>query len=98
MRHLLCVGDLGVYTSFHAMEKTSQRLARKHPEELGFSKFLFHFDGAPPTLQRVAAVVGAIPLSYSFAAPPSPLRMALNPWTPTKTARPRSTADAAARG
>ncbi len=33
----LCVGDVGVYRGFDAMEKVSQRWARRHPEELGFS-------------------------------------------------------------
>jgi hypothetical protein len=40
----LCVGDLGIYRSFDHMEKTSQRWARKHPEELGFSKFFHALD------------------------------------------------------
>jgi Icc-related predicted phosphoesterase len=60
LSHLLCVGDLGVYRSFWSMEKTSQRFAKKHPEELGFSKFFFHFDGSPQTITKVDAVEEAL--------------------------------------
>jgi hypothetical protein len=40
----LCTGDVGIYRCFEAMERTSQRWARRHPEELGFSKFFFRRD------------------------------------------------------
>jgi hypothetical protein len=48
----LCVGDAGIYRSFHNMEKTSRRWARRHPEELGFSKFFFRLDPRAACLTR----------------------------------------------
>ena len=48
----LCTGDVGVYRCFEAMERTSQRWARRHPEELGFSKFFFRRDRRGQLLAR----------------------------------------------
>lgn len=42
--YALSIGDFGAYRGFYNMEKTSQRWAKKYPEELGFSKFLYRFD------------------------------------------------------
>ncbi len=59
----LSVGDLGVYRSFDHMEKTSQRWARKHPEELGFSKFLHSLDLATQKLARHPAAEAALAMT-----------------------------------
>ncbi len=48
----LSVGDLGIFRSFHHMDRASQRWARKHPEELGFSKLFFGFDPTTHKLER----------------------------------------------
>jgi hypothetical protein len=48
----LCVGDAGIYRGFHNMEKTSRRWAKRHPEELGFSKFFFRLDPRNACLAR----------------------------------------------
>jgi hypothetical protein len=48
----LCVGDAGIYRGFYNMEKTSQRWARRHPEELGFSKFFFRLEPRGTCLAR----------------------------------------------
>lgn len=48
----LSTGDAGIYRSLQHMEKTSQRWAKRYPEELGFSKLFFKFELRSLTLVR----------------------------------------------